>query len=101
MENLFNTASLTGIKQLFVDPCFKCQLRNECKDVEKFLEFEQSIARQITDAKILYDVDVSTMVKDIVESHKDELVCENFTDDKNIPDKWSAYGILKLQKNIL
>ena len=58
MENLFNTASLAGIEQLFVDPCFKCQLRNECNDVEKFLEFEQSIAIQITDAKILYDVDV-------------------------------------------
>ena len=98
MENLFNASSLGGIKQAFVDPCFKCQLRNECNDVEKFLKFEQSIVRQITDAKLFYDIDVSTMVKDIVESHKDKLVCENFKDDETIADKWSTYGILKLQK---
>lgn len=98
MENLFNIEHLCGIQQLFVDPCFKCKLRNECNGVEKFLEFEQSVARQFMDAKMFYDVDLHKFVKDIVEEHKDELVCENFIDDETILDKWSAYGILKLQK---
>ena len=98
MDNLCGTKCLGGIQQVFVDPCFKCKLRNECEGVKKFLAFEQSIARQLTDAKMVYDVDLQKFVEDIVEAHKDELVCENFIDDETILDKWSAYGILKLQK---
>lgn len=98
MDSLFNTKYLDNIQQVFVDPCFKCQRRNECKDIEKFLAFEQSVAQQLTDAKMFCNVDPQEFVKDIVEAHKDELVCENFIDDESILDKWSAYGILKLQK---
>jgi hypothetical protein len=98
MENLFNTKCFDGIRQVFVDPCFKCQLRNECKDVEKFLAFEQSLARQMTDAKRFFNVDIRAFVNDIFESHKDELVCENFMDDETVSDDLSTYEIFKLQK---
>jgi len=78
-----------------IDPCYKCKNREGCKDSEKFINIEQSIARQIQDMR-LYGIDPVKMVKEYIDTHKDELVCENFIDDESV-QRQSFLGILDLQ----
>ena len=84
-----------------IDPCYKCKNKLSCKNIKKFSDFGQSCGRAIIDSKLL-GFDPIEQIKIMVESHKDELICENFIDDESIQKqtflgKQSFLGILELQ----
>ena len=94
-QSLYNMAF--AIEGPLCEPCYKCKNRKECKDFEKFINFEQQLARNLQDMQ-LFGIDPIQKAKDMIEASKDELICQNFIDDETI-SVHSHLGLIELQKN--